>query len=157
MIKFIEAKLDRDYIWKNEGTALTVHNVLFYNWTHTIIFLFLLLIFLFSFYVVFHLWEWLYSPVKALNLKEKILFFSLKILCACSNILIFIIAHRNLILPLYFYRYSSLEYSEKRSFYDVDDNSFLFFFVLIVPLEKNPSQVYFFPFFFLALSLSFLC
>lgn len=97
---------------------------------------------------MFHLWEWLYSPVKALNLKEKILFFSLKILCACLNILIFIIAHRNLILPLYFYRYSSLEYSEERSFYDVDDNSFLFFFVLIVPLEKKPESSLFLSLFF---------
>ena len=58
----------------------------------------------------------------------------------------FIIAHRNLILPLYFYCYSSLEYRQERSFYDVDDNSFLFLF-FVGPLEKNLSQVYFFPFF----------
>ena len=38
----------------------------------------------------------------------------------------FIIAHRNLISTLCYYRRrSSLEYSEQRSFYDVNDNSFL--------------------------------
>ena len=73
----------------------------------------------------------------------------------------FIIAHRNLISTLCYYRRSSLEYSgEQRSFYDVNDNSFLpfsfffFFSVRIVPLAERVKFISV-PFLFLSIGLKY--
>ena len=142
--------------YENEGKTLATHNVLFYNWTHTRIFFpFFFLSHLSLFYVVFYLWEWLLplTIVRPWIRKEKkVLFFCLNFMRLLEHSH-FIIAHRNLILPLCYYRYSSLEYTEERSFYDVEENSFLFF-VLLGPLQKKRVKfISFFFFFFVFYSL----
>ena len=94
---------------------------------------------------------------KTLNKKEKkkILFFFLNFMRLLEHSH-FIITHRNLIFSLCYYRYSSLEYGEERSFYDLDDNSFLFLFSSSTSWKKKKRVKFIsFPPFFFFFSLLF--